>query len=137
VGSFYVVCSTDSAPASESLATFEGWLARTFADARVVERGNTGTHALGWMRGDQSQSWVRGWIGDDRTAVYLDGDLGLVCETALAVREVFPPGSVVVFSGDWQGIPFDLGLVPDVASLVDAIERSDNAMAWSDGTSSQ
>lgn len=129
----FLVCAITSAPASDSLASFETWLGRTFADVQIMERGTSGARALVWMRGDhQGERWLDGWISDDRTAITLEGDLELACETAMAARTVFPSDSAVVLAADWQGIPFDLRLVPDVATLVGAVERGDERLAWRD-----
>ena len=133
MSSSYVVCSTTSAPASDSLGSFEAWLGRTFADTQIEERANTGTRALVWMRGDeQGERRLDGWINEDRTVIYLEGDLRLVCETAMAARKVFPSDTAVVLAADSQGIPFDLRKVSDVATLVDAVERGDETLAWRD-----
>jgi hypothetical protein len=133
MGSTYVVCSTTSQPASDSLDAFEVWLGRTFTGVQIMERGNTGSRALVWLRGDhESPMWLDGWISEDRTAIYLEGDLGLVCETAMAAREVFPSDTDVVMAADWQGIPFDLRALPDAAKLAEAVERGDEAFAWRD-----
>ena len=103
VGSFYVLCATDDSAVAATGAEFEDWLARTFEDARVLERGRTGPHSIEWMRHEcQSQARLEGWLSPDRTTVYLIGDTDLAGETAVAVRGLLSSNCVVV-SGNWFG----------------------------------
>lgn len=83
----YVIGSPDGAPAAVSVAALRDWLARTYADATVLERQGTGRHALEWMRHDcQSRSRLDGWLSREGT-LYLFGEPELARETAQAMRE--------------------------------------------------
>jgi hypothetical protein len=87
----YVIGSLDGAPASVSVAALRDWLARTFADATVLEPQGTGRHALEWMRHDcQSRSRLDGWLSREGT-FYLFGEPELARETAQVMREWLQP----------------------------------------------
>jgi hypothetical protein len=131
MSSTYVVCSPTNAAASDSLSSFEGWLMRAFPGAREVKRHASETRALSWelsfARPDQ---WLEGWCSQDRTAICLKGDLDLVCQTAIALAELFPAQADAILVNDSQGILFDLRRMADAAQLAEAIVHDDDELSW-------
>jgi hypothetical protein len=130
VAETFVVCSPREAVTTVSLSSFESWLKQTFPDARVVERG-IGAHAIGWMCGDYGASqWMDGWINERCDAFYLEGDLDLICETALELRRLFPSNVDVVLTSDSEAISFDLRKTATGRQLRNAVDRGDETIAW-------
>ena len=136
MGSFSVVCSPQAdAVVCDSLVDFEAWLTRTFPDTRILERSGSGVRALEWTRGDSDRGttpWMHGSINEDRTTLYLRGDVELVTTTAVAARDLFSAAADVVYMEDWQGIPFDLRKVADADVLARAVEQWDLDFEWHD-----
>lgn len=125
-----VICSpARAAAASDSMTSFESWLAGTFPKAGVTARSGTGVRALEWTLGDGDR-WMDGSINEDRTAIYLSGDPDLMAATAVAARDLFPDEFPVTYTEDWQGIAFDLRRIRDANSLVAAAAAGDVTFEW-------
>jgi hypothetical protein len=130
MSSTYVVCSPTNAAATDSLSSFEGWLMRAFPGAREVKRHASETQALSWELFERPDKWLEGWCSQDRTAIYLKGDLDLVCQTAIALAELFPVQAEAILVNDSQGILFDLRRMANAAQLTEAIVNDDDELSW-------
>lgn len=65
-------------------------MADRFPDADVSEDQRYETRAVTWAWTSQGRErWVTGSIDHDRKAIYLKGDLDILCETAIAPLHSF------------------------------------------------